>query len=248
MARSVLTVIKTFFGWAVANSFVAASPAVMKPGQLGLEKPSRNRYLSDIEIAALWKATDAAGYPYGPMLRFLLLTGTRRDEAVDARWDEFDLDAGLWTIPAERYKSESPHIVPLSSMALALLNELKERPQAGPYLFSHNGGRSPLRNYSQSKREFDPLMVDALGKAPPRWTVHDLRRTARTKLAALGVPDTIAELAVGHAKKSLQRIYDLHSYQGELRQAFEKLAGAIRDIVTPPDPDKIVKLKPAAAA
>src|SRR4029079_6139108 len=155
---------------------------------------------------------------------------------------------GVWTIPAERYKSESPHIVPLSGMAVALINELKERPKSGPYIFSHNGGKSPVANQSQMKREFDPLMVEALGKAPTSWTVHDLRRTARTKLASLGVPDVIAEIPIGHAKKGLQRVYNQHSYAPRLRDPFERLAGAIRDIVTSP-PDNITKLtKPTAAA
>jgi integrase len=246
MARSVLSVIKNFFNWAVDNAFVATSPAVAKPARLVGKKPSRSRFLSDAEIAALWRATEAFGYPHGQLMRFLLLTGTRRGEAAGARWDEIDLDAGRWVIPPERYKSEVEHVVPLSDMAVALLKSL---PRSGPFVFSYNNGNSPVKNYSQAKREFDPFMAEALGKAPAPWTVHDLRRTARTKLASLGISDTIAEIAIGHAKKGLERVYDQHRYEPELRVAFERLAGAIRDIVTPPDPDKIVKLKqPTAAA
>ena len=74
------------------------------------------------------------------------------------------------------------------------------------------------------------------------WVVHDLRRVVRSKLASLKVSDTIAELVIGHGKKGLQRVYDQHSYEAEIREALELWAARLRDIVTPP-PENVVKLK-----
>jgi integrase len=183
MARCVLTAIKSFFGWATSTGLIDASPAIAKPNQLLGQKTDRSRFLGDPELAALWRATARKRGPYGPMLRFILLTGTRHDEAADARWDEIDLDAKLWTIPASRFKSGVPHIVPLSDMAVALLKALPDADgdhDATPYVFSHDQGKNPLRNFSQSKGELDTLVSAELGKTPERWTLHDLRRTART--------------------------------------------------------------------
>ena len=78
------------------------------------------------------------------------------------------------------------------------------------------------------------------------WVVHDLRRVVRSKLALLKVPDTIAELVIGHGKKGLQRVYDQHSYEAEIREALERWAGLLRDIVRPP-PENVVRLQKETA-
>ena len=73
------------------------------------------------------------------------------------------------------------------------------------------------------------------------WRLHDLRRVVRSKLASLRVPDAIAEMAIGHGKRGLQRIYDQHTYEGELRDALQRWANALRDLIEPPPPN-VVKL------
>jgi integrase len=88
-------------------------------------------------------------------------------------------------------------------------------------------------------------MREHLGELKP-WRIHDLRRTARTNLAALGVPDLVAEMILGHAKRGLQRVYDQHRYEPEMREALEKWAARLRSIVTPP-PANVVPLKAQTA-
>jgi len=139
----------------------------------------------------------------------------------------------VWTIPAERFKSDAVHRVPLSDAVMQLLDEL---PRFGGFLFTLNGHR-PVNSFSKAKARLDALM-GASG-----WVVHDLRRVVRSKLASLRVPDPIAEMVLGHGRRGLQRTYDLHTYEAEMREALEQWASKLRDIVTPPEPTKVVKIK-----
>ena len=80
----------------------------------------------------------------------------------------------------------------------------------------------------------------------PPWVIHDIRRTVRTRLASLRVPDMVAEMVIGHGRKGIQRVYDQHSYEDEMREALELWAARLRDIVTPP-PENVVRLKKGRA-
>ena len=143
------------------------------------------------------------------MFRLLLVTGTRRTEAAGARWREFlDLDdpgKARWQIPAERFKSNATHLVPLSVDALALVATVP-RCKHGDHLFSFSYGERPALALHQAKVRLDALMLrylraltrlrggdPALVKLEP-WVVHDLRRVVRTKFAALEVNDGVAEM------------------------------------------------------
>jgi len=114
MTHHVLAVVRKMFRWHQARdeSFVTPVVAGMSP----LPRPgerARDRVLSDDEIRALWKALDDTPYPCGPLVRTLLLTAQRREEVAQARWSEIDLQAGVWTIPAARYKAKRANVVPL---------------------------------------------------------------------------------------------------------------------------------------
>jgi integrase len=226
-ARNTLMVLKSFFSWAVDLDHIETSPAAsIKPTRLCGEKKPRQRILSDDEIVKFWEATDALGYPYRDLYRLLLLTGVRLREAAHAKWAE--IEGTLWTIPPERFKSDTHHLVPLSGMAMQIINEL---PRCGEHLFTINGKR-PIDNFSKNKVRLDKLM------GVSGWVVHDLRRVVRSKLASLGVTDTVAELVLGHGKSDvLQRTYNLYQYQPEMRDALERWAGKLRDMVTPPPPN-----------
>jgi integrase len=234
VARNTLTTCKSFFGWAQEQEHIEASPAAaIRPQKLLGDKPIRQRILSDSEIRAFWDATGKLGYPYQHLYRLIALTGVRLHEASGATWAEIDLSKRVWVIPPERFKSDTYHTVPLSDAAMRLLDEL---PRFGDYLFTFNG-RRPVNSFQVAKKRLDQLMgVDD-------FVIHDLRRVVRSKLAKLKVPDIISELCIGHGKKGLQRVYDQHGYEAELRDAMERWAGELRDIVTPPDPEKVVKLK-----
>ena len=141
---------------------------------------------------------------------------------------ELDLENASWTIPAARTKNKRPHIVPLTDDAVALLSELP-RFKAGQYLFSYNG-TTPVAGHSVGKARLDALM-QAQATYPIRFRTHDLRRTVRTRLSALRVPDVVAEMVIGHGRKGLQRIYDQHKFTDEMREALEAWNAGVRAIV-----------------
>jgi integrase len=229
-ARNLLGHLKRFFGWAQAqHSYgLEASPVVaLKPERLVGKKAIRKRVLSDDELRALWQATDAIDYPFGPLVRLLMLTGQRRSDVSKARWREFDLGKRLWSIPAERYKTDSPHIVPLSDDAIAILEALP-RFKSGDYMFTTTFGVRPFSGFSKLKARLDKLME---GKAAGPWILHDIRRTVRTQLSALPVADNVRELVIGHAQPGLHQVYDQHAYIDEKRRALELWAMRLRDIV-----------------
>jgi integrase len=164
----------------------------------------------------------------------LLLTGARRSEVSKARWGEFDLDKRLWTIPSTRMKSGSAHIVPLTEPVIELLESLPRF--AGDFVFTTTSGAKPVNGFSKLKERLDKALgIKAL-------VLHDLRRTVRTALSALPVPDLVRELVIGHTKPGLHKVYDQHAYLDEKRHALELWAARLREIVTPP-PANVVKLR-----
>ena len=151
----------------------------------------------------------------------------------------------VWTVPAERFKSKSTHLVPLTKDALALLKTLPTFTK-GHHLFSTSFGLKPVSGFAKAKLRLDKLMAEELGKAPAPFRLHDIRRTVRTRLAGLRVADEVAEMIIGHGRKGIQRVYDLHQYETEMREALELWAARLRDIVTPP-PDNVVRIKKETA-
>jgi integrase len=245
-AHNVLGQARTFFNWAINRGIygLEISPCDrLKPAALIGSRDPRQRILNDAEIAALWRATEALAYPYGSMYRMLLLTGQRKAEVAAVRWSEIDLDKHLWSIPAERFKSKAAHLVPLSADVVAFLQTLP-RFANGDSLFSSSYGRQPVKSFAKAKERLDAVMVEELGAAPPEWVIHDVRRTVRTNLSALRIPEPIAEMVIGHARKGLAGIYDQHKYLDEMREALELWAGRLRDIVTPP-PETVVPIRGA---
>jgi integrase len=132
-------------------------------------------------------------------------------------------------------------LVPLNSGAQAILKGLP-RFDRGEFLFSSNLGEKPVSGFTGAKERLDAAMTKELSGELKPWRVHDLRRTVRTRLAALKISDRVAELVIGHGAKGLQRNYDQHQYEAEMREALELWAARLRDIVTPP-PENVVRLK-----
>jgi integrase len=242
--------VRACFNWAIGRSIygIEMSPCDrLKPRVIIGPKNERDRVLNDAELRAFWRATERMDYPWGPLLRLLLLTGCRRSELGDAHWSEFDLeDTKLLTIPRERFKSNAEHPVPLGSDALAILDALP-RFKKGKFVFSTTYGEKPVRSYSKPKRDLDGKMLEELRKLRgddvklPNFTIHDLRRTVRTRLAQLRVPDVVAELVIGHSRVGLARVYDQHSYGDEVRAALVAWENKLRTIVNPPPPAPTVE-------
>jgi integrase len=241
-ARNLLGHLKRFFGWAQAqHSYgLEASPvAALKPDRLVGKKSIRKRVLSDEELRALWEATEALDYPFGPLIKLLALTGQRRSDVSEARWPEFDLSKKLWTIPPERYKTDAPHVVPLCDDAVAILKNLP-RFKRGDHVFTTTFGVRPTSSFSKLKVRLDKLLE---GKMAGPWILHDVRRTVRTGLSALPITDTVKELVIGHAQPGLHQVYDQHAYVDEKRRALELWAMRLRDIIAPPPPADVLPMR-----
>ena len=180
MANRTLSIINRIMNFHASRSNDFRSPIVR--GMARAEQ-ARSRILTDDELRAVWKAT--ADYPvFGPLLRFILLTATRRNEAGLMRWSE--LTDRTWIIPAARYKSNHDHLVPLSSLALSQLPE-----RNGEFVFSRNGGVEAIGSYDWHKRVIDER------SGVRGWVIHDVRRTARSLLSRAGIPPDHAERCLG---------------------------------------------------
>ena len=134
------------------------------------------------------------------------------------QWSELDLDKQLWTLPAERVKNNQPHHVPLSDAALAVL---KGAPQivGSPFVFTTNG-TAPSSAYSKNKRRLDALLPADMSA----WRLHDLRRTAASGMARLGINLPVIEKVLNHASGSFAGIvgvYQRHTFADEKRAALE---------------------------
>jgi integrase len=257
-AAAVFGTARTLFNWAINRGAydldVSPCDRVKVVDLVSRTKQPRQRVLSDHELVAFWKATGRLGYPWCPLFRLLLLTGCRRSEVAGARWAEFDLDRKLFTVPAERFKSNSTHLVPLSADAAAIIERLP-RFKHGDHLFSFTFGKTPSLVLHDAKQRLDALMLRYLqamarahGDDPAAvklapWTTHDLRRTVRTRLASLEINDSVAEAVIGHGRRGLQRVYDQHSYEPQMRRALEAWAAELRRIVSPPTTDNVVPLR-----
>jgi integrase len=240
-AHNVLQAIRGVFNWAIARGVygLETSPCDrLKPSQLIGPKQFRIRVVTDSELAALWLACGELGYPYGPLIRMLALTGCRTSEVVNARWSEVDMRNRVWVIPAARYKSNAQHAVPLCDDLIALLESLP-RGAGGDFLFSskRNAGSRPLNGLGKIKIELDKMM------GVSDWVYHDIRRSVRTRLSELRVAEHVAELAIGHSRKGLARVYDQHRFADEIREALDAWALRLRQIVDPNAASNVVRLR-----
>jgi integrase len=185
---------------------------------------ARKRVLSDSELVAVWQAAEALEGPFGRYAQFLLLTAARRKEAAEMRRSEL-VDDATWIIPAARCKTGRDVLIPLSTAAQMIVRDMP-RVGSGDLVFTTDG-RTAIGSFSRSKRLIDSAS-GIIG-----WTIHDLRRTARTLLSRAGIDADIAERCLGHAIGGVRAVYDRHQFEAEKRRAFEALAAQIERIVNP---------------
>jgi integrase len=233
--HNALGYIRRLFNWAIGtHEFgIQTSPVErLKPKDLIGERLARERTLSDTELRAVWNGAGAMGYPYGPVFKFLIMTGQREREVSDMSWPEVDVDKRLWTIPAKRMKGARAHEIALSATALELIGTLR-RWSGGDFVFSTTAGAKPINGFSKAKVRIDKL------SGVSGWVIHDLRRTMRTHLSALPVQDLVRELVIAHAKPGLHKVYDRHGYQDEKRRCLELWEKRLLSIVEPPPPNVV---------
>jgi integrase len=235
MADKTLAWLRKAFNWYAGKDDKFNSPIVKGMARTKPRERARTRVLSDDEIRIIWPLLAEAG-TFGAMLKTLLLTAQRRDEVATMIWKEIDKD-GIWTVPAERYKTKRPNHVPLSRAALAII-EGQSRAEGCDYIFPSRS-KTPFSGFAKSKSALDKAVQKQVrdgetAEPLPNWTLHDLRRTAKTLMARAGVRPDISERVLGHVIAGVEGTYDRHSYADEKRDALEKLAAMINRILNPP--------------
>ena len=221
-AGKTLAWVRRAFNYAIGKALIETSPVTrVEPP---VRAKARERVLSDSELRRLWVAAEARPYPFGPYLQLLTLTGARRTEVATLRWADIDCAACWIVIPADRFKADRPHLIPLSRQSLAVIDRLPQF--GGPFVFSTRGGQKPISGFSKAKRAFDALL-----DPPFDYDLHDLRRTCRTGLARLRVPESTAERCLGHTLRGIERHYNMHSYRDEKAQALQMWADHVSRIV-----------------
>ena len=236
-ANRTFSAARKMFNWAVARDIISASPCT------GVKPPtaerSRDRVVSDSELRDVWHAANKVGGPFGALVQLLIVTGQRRDEVAQMRWAEIDLDGRLWTLAPARVKNDQPHDVPLSDSAVAILQAL---PRIGNEYVLTTNGEAPSSNYAKNKRRLDALLPDDMTP----WRLHDLRRTAASGMARLGVNLPIIEKVLNHSSGSFAGIvgvYQKHTFADEKRQALQNWGAFVDELVSGRSHRNVVRLK-----
>jgi integrase len=232
MADRTLAYLRRVFTWHAGRSDDFRSPIVRGMARTKPAERAGDRTLSDDEIKAVWAAAGEMNNAFDPLVRFILLTAARRNEAAHMRRSE--LSGDVWTIPAVRNKGKRDHVVPLSKAAQTVLSELPVIGD-GKFVFSHDGKR-PVGGFSKFKAKLEKV------SGVTGWGLHDLRRTARSLMSRAGVNSDIAEPCLGHVIGGVRGVYDRHAYLEEKRFAFEALAAEIEHILNP-QKKKVVRLR-----
>jgi integrase len=210
--------------WAAQRESIPANPLAGVRKQAA-ERP-KERVLSDAELTAFLRGLVGPGGPAKQTARaltFILATACRPAEAAGLTFDEIDLSAATWTLPAARSKNKRSHEVPLSALALDLIGP----GDAGPVFASPTRPGLSIRRDSLSQAS--ERLAAKLGIAP--FTPHDLRRTAATILERKGTPFSIIAAQLNHTKSGVTGVYARHDFAAEKRSAVETLATHLRNLI-----------------
>jgi integrase len=227
-ARTVLAVLRLLVSWAIGENLIkrADNPASDMEKNLP-KKRKKDRVLSLDEARIVWRAAGSAGYAFGTHVQLMLLTGCRAGEWAHAVWSWVDLKQRLFVIPAEAYKTDHVHVVPLVPEAVAILKKIPKGDQ-GEYILSSTGGRKPIRGIGKFYKTRLPREIIAQTGAAlsPPFTSHDLRRTVATRLGeSLGVGgEQLIKRVLGHSDGSVTAIYNRYGYVKEMRAGLEAWA------------------------
>jgi integrase len=223
--QNTFAALRRFFNWALARDLIVSSPCT------GVEAPTptsaRDRVLTGDELRWFWLACQTLGPPFAPLFKLLCLTGQRREEVGGMRWNE--LEGNLWTIPASRVKNGREHALVLPEPALALIRSMP-RIEDCPFVFSTTGA-TPVSGYSEAKRRLDQRMLELsrceTGRQDasiPTWRLHDLRRTAASGMAGLGIGLPTIEKVLNHVSGSfggIVGVYQRYEYKAEKAEALK---------------------------
>ncbi|CAJ3409586.1 phage integrase [Burkholderia pseudomallei] len=220
VAVHVREVVQAVFRHAQGSGQAVSNPAESIRASAIATFEARDRALSPAEIRTFLTALElvATTPTLRLALKFVLLTGVRKSEFIDAKWSEVDFDAERWTIPAERMKAGKAHVIPLSDQALDILVALKSCFGASDYLhpgrYDHD---QPISNATLN-RVIDAA-VERIRKDEPEFQtfgVHDLRRTFSTGLNRAKFDERWIEMSLAHAPRNrIAAVYNVNRYLSE---------------------------------
>lgn len=205
--RQAFMAIRAFLNWCVRNDYLQASP-IQGYNPISTPPP-RDRILSEVELAALYRHCSET--VFHRMIRMLILTGQRRGEVAQMRWDWIDADT--ITIPSEIAKNGRAHTFPIGPLTTELIHS-----SANDTDLIFPGSRGPWNSWSKPKKKLDALALEP-------WTLHDLRRSMVSLHAKLGTPVTVAEKLVNHVSGTLGGIvgvYNRYDYMAEMKEAVSR--------------------------
>jgi integrase len=227
MANRTLAHVRKLFGWAMQRGIVSASPVV------GVGAParevSRDRVLDHAELAAVWRACEALGWPFCPIVRLLIVTGARRNEVASMRWRDLDLERAEWRLSREAVKNDREQVIPLSALALEIIRDLPQIDHSA-LVFPANRASStnPVSGFSKVKHRLDQL------SGVEGWRYHDIRRSVATGLQRLGVRLEVTEAVLGHvsgSRSGIVGVYQRHEYRDEKAAALAAWGREVERIV-----------------
>jgi integrase len=220
-ANHAFAAIRRVLSWAVERGDIDRSPCS------GLKMPSKNkrreRVLTDGELSRIWLAAEHFGYPFGSIVRGLIVTGQRRDEVTSMRWSDLDLEKATWTLPGDMNKSGRVHVVPLSPLALELITSLPR--VHAKWVFPARGKDNPASGWSRWKAKLDAMC------GVTSWTLHDLRRTVATRMGELDIEPHVIGRVLNHATGGVTAIYNRHPYLPKMRSALDLWADHLQRMI-----------------
>jgi len=239
-ADAMLAIVRGVMNWYATRHDDYVPPLVKGMRRTDPKQRSRARILDDDEIRAVWKAAEANG-TYGALVRLLLLTGQRHSKVLTMKWTDIspmkwpDDILPVWTIATAPREKDNAGALRLPAAARTIIDALP-RFADNPYVLAGRGA-THIANSGKTKAAFDAKLPADM----PPWTIHDLRRTARSLMSRAGVPSEHAERVMGHAIRGIEGVYDRYEYAAEKAAALARLAALIDDIVHPRE--KIVPLR-----
>ena len=222
-ANRTFEIMRKLFNWAIAEDYLPDSPCqkISKPAK----ENRRDRVLKEDEIRAVWQAMEAEQPLVAALFKLRLLTAQRGGEVASMRWEDIDFPTSWWTIPGERTKNGLSHRVPLSPLALEILDRLKTERLEPPWIFPSPKPGRHLEHMVQATRRIR-------NRSGVEFVPHDLRRTAASYMTGMGMPRLTVKKILNHVESDVTATYDRHSYDQEKRQALEAWGQRLEEIVS----------------
>jgi integrase len=253
-ANRVLALIRKIFNFAIPREWVEFNPCqgVERPGR----EQARDRVLSAEEIRKFWAATEVESPPIRDAFRLRLLTAQRGGEVLHMRWQDIDLDAGWWTIPAAFSKNGLSHRVPLNAQAVDLLKALQA--WQAKRLVEVNDGRAkkhvdakkpsdwvfPSRWYEEASLAWTRKATKRIREASGvEFRPHDLRRTAASLMTGSGTSRVVVQKILNHVETGVTAVYDRHSYDHEKRAALQAWGRQVKRILSEKESKTVVEFR-----